>query len=77
MSLEEAYRNHDDVCITEQSANEYGYDLFFELYGADIPASIHCYCDTDSFTHDMELNGELISFSFAGNDYVVTNGQDF
>ena len=48
MSLEEAYRNHDDVCITEQSANEYGYDHFFELYGADIPASIHCYCDTDT-----------------------------
>ena len=77
ISLEDAFRSHEDVCITEQDANEYGYELFFEIYGHDIPESLHSYIDTDAFTHDMELNGELCSFDFGGLNYLCTNANGF
>lgn len=73
VNMEEAMEKIDEVCTTEQDLEDYGYDLFFELYGHDIPESLHCYIDTKSFCRDLEIGGDVCSFEFAGTTHLCTN----
>jgi len=54
---------------------EYGIEYVDRLGGVDqlSKQTISDYFDYDAFVRDLEINGEIDTFSFAGTDYVVDN----
>lgn len=54
---------------------EYGIEYVDMLGGVDqlSKQTISDYFDYDAFVRDLEINGEIDTFSFAGTDYVVDN----
>lgn len=76
MTLEEARDQLDDVCLTQQGPKEYGEALFDEIHG-DLPQSVRMYVDTDGFTRDLLLGGDIDCFEYEGGEWTVTNANQF
>ena len=62
----------DDVCLTEQTPEDYVYD-YLEDTGlmASIPASLRYYFDIEAMALDMLLNGDIIQVELGGRDYIA------
>jgi len=65
----------EETRVGRLSDEEYGYEYVDMLGGVDQLSkwTISDYFDHAAFARDMEINGEIDAFSFAGTDYVVTN----
>lgn len=72
MDVREALDQIDDVCLCEGEVKDYADAFFDELYPG-LPEGLRTYIDIAAFSRDLEMNGDVYSFSFEGIHYVVTN----
>jgi len=62
----------DDAIVFEGTLTEY-VDEYIDSTGMldSIPENLRYYFDMEIFTRDMELNGDVTGFRFAGRDWVI------
>ncbi len=67
-------RRADDVSLFEGSAEDYADSILDDLY--NIPPALRFYVDCELLGRDMEISGDIATFTYEGCCYVVTNPND-
>lgn len=67
-------RRADDLSLVEGSAEDYADSILDDLY--DIPPALRSYFDCEALARDLELGGDIDTFTYEGCCYVVTNPND-
>lgn len=70
-SLEDAKDKLKDVCISRCNLQSAAEELFNDCYV--VPPEIRHYIDYEKFAFDLEQDGRMVEFEFAGNTYTCTN----
>ena len=61
----------DDLSIVEGTAEDYAEEMIDQIY--DVPKGLRPYIDTRAFGRDLEMGGDIETFDYDGQSYVVTN----
>jgi len=64
-------RRADDLSLFEGTAEDYADSIVDELY--DVPRALRSYIDCEALGRDLELGGDIATFTYEGCCYVVTN----
>jgi len=67
-------RRADDLCLFEGTAEDYADSILDDLY--DIPPALRSYFDCEALGRDLEIGGDIATFTYEGCCYVVTNPND-
>ena len=71
--VEGAIDKAQDVILFEGTLQDAAEELFDELYGDQLPASLLYYIDYEAYARDLRLSGEFVQFEFEGAVYTCTN----
>lgn len=61
-----------DYSLSKGTIEDYAYDILRDTYSEIMDGPLGNYIDIDAFARDMELNGEVSSFTFGGEKYVIS-----
>ena len=67
-------RRADDLSLFEGTAEDYADSIVDELY--DVPPALRSYIDCEALGRDLEIGGDIDTFTYDGCCYVVTNPND-
>lgn len=71
--LDDALSKINDVCLYPGTLIDAATELFDECYAHEIPESVRCYIDYESFARDCRIGGDMCEFKFGGNTFTCTN----
>jgi len=61
----------DDLSLFEGTAEDYAEEMIDQIY--DVPKGLRSYIDCAAFGRDLEMGGDIETFDYDGQSYVVTN----
>ena len=73
-TAEELLDHSRDLSLFEGTAEDYADSIVDDLY--NIPPALRSYIDCEALGRDMEIGGDIATFTYEGCCYVVTNPND-
>lgn len=73
-TAEELLDHARDLSLFEGTAEDYADSILDDLY--DIPPALRSYFDCEALGRDLEIGGDIATFTYEGCCYVVTNPND-
>ena len=75
-TLEGIHAEYENVMLYVGDSETVADEMFWELYGYEVPEHIKCYIDTEQYCNDLKCGGEIYEFEFEGCTYTCTNNND-